>query len=1287
MSGIASNSESTPSSLDGLRGRKSVPPAPPDPDNTTAWVSFEDSGLPRPVPAPATGFGGTERFEIVGRLGRGGMSVVHAALDHTTGRRVALKVLREPRPERLSVLKREFRRVAGVVHPNLVHMHELFDGPQGTFFTMEIVDGSRLWDWVRAPHYDVLRISPERRPRGYDQVVQPLMGADAWTRLLSVARQLATALTALHGRDILHRDVKPSNALVRADGSVVVLDFGLARSLSEATSDAFGRVAGTLAYMAPEQLERGPMGTAADWYALGGTLFELATGCLPYPGDERALYESKIARGSPRRIRDLVPDVPPAFGDLVDALLDPAPALRPTGEAVLAALGLSAPAGQDTMPEAMRVELPPIGREAALAFLQGGLKEAGSLGRSLRELRGESGIGKSTLARWFARRARSSGTVVFRGECYERESIPFNAFDRLIDRLVDRIARRGEAGRAAVLPKNRAALLRLFPAFGRLPEFDLEGFASASDGDLARPPDSAAVRRDAFDALASLLARYASGRPMLVILDDVQWADRDSAALAAHLLSDPRTPLMVLLCRRPEGEAPDLQALAGDIPLPASRVYDLLPLPEDSARELARRALGPEHASEALVEAVVQESDGSPFWLEQVGLFSRAPTHMGPRDGVSVSGRGPLKELLIASIRDCPDSARDLLLVLSVAGRPVDRVLALEVGGESVFRSADRLEEVGLVVVRRTEVGAGVEVRHARVADAALALADAASRQTVHRRLGHALIGTGGDAEEISVHLRAAGEVERASEYTLLAARDVRDVLAFDRASRLLEAVIAVETDPAVRLDLMVESAELLANDSRALQAAGAYERAAAAAEGVRRLHLRHQAAEQLMRSGRVDRGRALLQELLAGQGIRLGNSAGGAILHLLWGRARLAMRGLEFEPRAAEDIAPEVLSRIDSAWSAAVTLGLVDAVAAAAFQVQGLLLALKVGEPQRVARALGAEAVFHAVFGNHDKAELLLSRYEQLIEGLDDPAERGGVALARAVAAYQRGDWRGCHEWSVKSLGHLAGLRTNLSWTRSTAVVYRLAAAGHLGRLDEITRVLPRELTHARARGDLHAVLHLSLGMPVALDAILDRPAEGIGRARTVWEDSPGRHYAQLQIHALRTEAELALVAADVDTALSAGDRGWKLANGADTRRIIVVRLSACELALRCELCAVAARGLDPKSLKRIQAHIRVLERSELPWAIAVAALAAAQVAGLQGDPGAALEGFERAAGLFADLDMTLHEEVSRFARGRLEGGQAGRRDRAKAVAWAERSGAVAPLRLFRMIAPALEG
>ena len=1211
------------------------------------------------------------------------MSVVHAVLDHRSGRRLALKVLREPRPERLSVLKKEFRRVAGLVHPNLVHMHELFAGPDGTFFTMELIEGRRLWSWIREPHFAERNEAPMTRPRGYDQPPTPIQSELAWSRLQEVAQQLAAGLCALHARDILHGDVKPSNALIRPDGTVVVLDFGLSRSLRDRRPNPSGRVGGTLAYMAPEQFGSRGAGPATDWYAFGATLFELATGCLPYGGSENDFYQAKTRRAPPRPLTSVAPEAPPGFADLLDALLDPEPRLRPKADAILASLGLRADVGSETLPDLQRIKQPPIGRDATMAFLESGMVEAAADGRALRELCGVSGIGKSTVARWFCARARSKGGVIFRGACYERESVPFKAFDHLIDRLVDRIARRGPAGRVAVVPARRRALLRLFPGFRRVEEFQ-----TAEEDSVEPTADSAAVRRDAFAALSDLIERYAGGRPIVICLDDVQWADRDSAALAAHLLSAAKTPLMILLCRRPEGKAPDLQKFAGEIPLPRLRSHTLGRLGPEHARAIAKRALGPGAVPDELVESVVRESDGSPFWLEQLGQFSRTTVDLGP-EGAGVprnAARNPLQGMLRSAIDACPAEARDLLITLAAAGRPLSRSLAEEIEGGPVSRWADRLSEVGLVVVRRTENGAALEVRHGRVADAALEGVAAEARQGVHERIAEGLLATAGDAAEISSHLFAAGQPTRAASFALRGARDACAVLAFGRAARLLQVALEHETDAAKAIDLTVELGEVLASDSQGAEAAEAYLSAAGRVHGSRSLELRHRAAEQLMRSGRVDRGRELLESLLEGQGMRIHRSPNMALLNLLLGRARLRVRGTEFVEQREADIEPAVLSRIDSAWSAAVTLGLVDAVSAAAFQVQGLLLALKVGEPSRVGRALGAEAVFHAVFGERDRANALLDRYQTIVDELNDPAARAALALARSVAAYQRGAWASSFKWSSRCMEYLAGLRANLAWTRSTAVVYRMAAAGHLGRLDEILRVLPRELAHARARGDLHAVLHLSLGMPVALDAILDRPETGIDHARAVWTDSPGRHYAQLQIHALRTEAELALVASDGEVARNAGRKGWALAKGAETKRIVVVRLSACELAIRCELSG-ASGPLDPSSHKRVLSHIRHLDKADLRWTTAAARLADAQMAALDGNSSAALAGFDRAIGLFAAQEMRLHAEAARYGRGCLLGGEAGRVDRTRAVKWAERQGAVAPLRLFRMIAPAVDG
>ena len=200
-------------------------------------------------------------YEILGPLGAGGMGVVYRARDARLGRDVAIKVASDRFSDRF---EREARAVAALNHPNICHLYDI--GPN--YLVMELVEG--------------------QAPRG------PLPVEEA----LRVAKQIANALSAAHEKGIVHRDLKPANIKVRADGTVKVLDFGLARVTSASGSDAensptrtahdtqAGVVLGTPAYMAPEQAGGKSVDKRADIWAFGVVLYELLTGERPFRGDD-----------------------------------------------------------------------------------------------------------------------------------------------------------------------------------------------------------------------------------------------------------------------------------------------------------------------------------------------------------------------------------------------------------------------------------------------------------------------------------------------------------------------------------------------------------------------------------------------------------------------------------------------------------------------------------------------------------------------------------------------------------------------------------------------------------------------------------------------------------------------------------------------------------------------------------------------------------------------------------------------------------------------------------------
>jgi len=234
-------------------------------------------------------------YEILSALGAGGMGEVYRARDAKLNRDVALKILPDAfasDPDRLARFAREAQTLASLNHPNIAHIHGLEESDGVRALVMELVEGDDL---------------SQRIARG----AVPL------DEVLPIARQIAEALEAAHGQGIIHRDLKPANIKVRADGTVKVLDFGLAKALDpRASSPAAatlansptlttpaatlaGVILGTAAYMSPEQARGKVVDKRTDIWAFGCVLYEMLTGARPFSGDDVTDTIAAVVRADP----------------------------------------------------------------------------------------------------------------------------------------------------------------------------------------------------------------------------------------------------------------------------------------------------------------------------------------------------------------------------------------------------------------------------------------------------------------------------------------------------------------------------------------------------------------------------------------------------------------------------------------------------------------------------------------------------------------------------------------------------------------------------------------------------------------------------------------------------------------------------------------------------------------------------------------------------------------------------------------------------------------------------
>ena len=238
-------------------------------------------------------------YRIVAKLGAGGMGEVWLAEDTRLKRKVALKLLPAELTadaERVRRFEQEAHAASALNHPNIITVYDIGDCEAGRFIVMELVAGQTLRSVIAADN--------------------------SLETFLSLSQQMAKALSAAHAASITHRDIKPDNIMVRDDGYVKVLDFGLARLRSATESDSAaatlaqqttpGTVLGTVAYMSPEQARGETVSHSSDVFALGIVLYELATGRHPFKAETLVGYLHSITQQTPAPPPDTGPPRAPS---------------------------------------------------------------------------------------------------------------------------------------------------------------------------------------------------------------------------------------------------------------------------------------------------------------------------------------------------------------------------------------------------------------------------------------------------------------------------------------------------------------------------------------------------------------------------------------------------------------------------------------------------------------------------------------------------------------------------------------------------------------------------------------------------------------------------------------------------------------------------------------------------------------------------------------------------------------------------------------------------------------
>jgi predicted ATPase len=748
-----------------------------------------------------------KQYEIVELIGAGGMGEIYLARDTDLGRRVGLKLLPATftgDPERMRRFEQEARAASALNHPNIVTIHEIGGASAGRFIVMELVEGRTLRALAR-------------EGIGLASVVD--LGA-----------QIARALKVAHAAGIVHRDIKPENIMVREDGYVKIVDFGLARLIpserleSDAATPAAtspGVLLGTYRYMAPEQVRGERAGASSDIFALGIVLYELATGEHPFAADSpigvlhAILYRSPVAPSSRDRA------VPATLDTLILRMLEKDERLRPPAaemEQALEEMRRRPFDGDAVVPPSGRRT---VGRAKERAELRGAFETAARGTGALVCVSGEPGIGKTTVVDEFLNELMGDHCrcTMARGRCSERLA-GAEAYLPLLEAL-EGLLRGPERESAARLLKQVAPSWYVQVSPPETP--------TLSPG--AQPAALGLSQERMKRELAAFLQEMSRLRPLVLFFDDMHWADASTVDLLGYVAGRlDSMPLLVLATYRPSDLLLSKHVfLQLKLDLQGRGICREIPLVFLSREEVADylRLAFPGHAfPEALSELLHEKTEGSPLFMVDLVRYLRQRGVIDQADDRWVLAQ-PLPEIA----RELPESIRSmierkldqlgeddrrLLAAASVQGYEFDSAViarALDHDAADVEERLAVLDRVHGFVgrVREVEFPDGtVTVRyrfvHVLYQNVLYASIVPARRVSLSGATAHALLEHHGEqkasvASELAFLFEGARDFARAAEYFLLAAQHAARVSANQEAvvlaRRGLEVVKKLPDGPA----------------------------------------------------------------------------------------------------------------------------------------------------------------------------------------------------------------------------------------------------------------------------------------------------------------------------------------------------------------------------------------------------------------------------------------------------------------------------------------------------------
>ncbi|QDU63337.1 Serine/threonine-protein kinase PrkC [Planctomycetes bacterium Pan216] len=1189
-----------------------------------------------------------ERFLVRRRLGAGSMGTVYLAEDRLWSQDVAVKVVGNDSSLLSERLRSEFRILASISHPNLVTYYELIRSGDIDLLTMEFVSGKSFREFVRGD-----------APPG-----ERLVDEDGWARLTRLLAGLLSGLSHLHAAGIVHRDLKPSNVLVDDRGRPVLLDFGLATSTSEEIK--LDRFAGTIAYMAPELLRCRPPTPESDLYAVGVMLHEVITGV---PAQRQGFGKFADPAMGELEMHEGVSESRRILATMTRSLLQFDPAERPTLPWLLEQLG----AARETSYPATRPSLL-IGRERELDSLRAAYAEMRDGRSALIAITGTSGIGKTALVDHFLRSLDGADDpVILRGRCYETEDQPHKAWDAIASQMAARLDARKDNS-----PPEHRFLTRVFPVFQS---------SHGSGGDTAgfEEPPPVEARLIAYREFRDVISRL-SASPLVIYIDDVQWADHDSLELLHHLLDDLDDPVLIVLCSRPDGERFD--ELCAEVR--ESRVsltqLTLTELGIEDSRQLLANRLSDREVS-TVVDEMVKASGGHPYLLTLLA---------------NEAGRG--NEEVATSLDSClshamgrlPASSRYLLELIAVAGQPV---LLRELRDASAHLvdwqdSIAQLRKSSLVSSTGHAATSFAMPYHDKIRETIEAKLPKSHLTRRHLALAKAIEASShADPVRLLRHYYRADDSVKAARYAERSGVKARDALAFASAADHFRLAIELAPDPASTPATLLEAhAECAANAGRALESAHSYVELMGKHGEARTSDYADLAALQFVLAGESKQAIRHASLSLRSHGYALPRTMVGGLLTSFFHKRRASRRAAAFCQWIDESEGEPSFAPATDRQRAVFTGWFVITVAEITYShtvAHRLITALleKPYSPFALVATTSIAMLDSIRLASSSVTSLCDKQVERVLGVADAVPDQDVATLARLIARNYyvfTGHWENAYRMGE----YLHPRNQGASWlamVRSDDSVILNYSLYYLGRLRELRELVEGRGRYEHSRDDPYTARQVRTLFGNAVYLCNDDADASLDSLAMIEANSQLHELASGQLgpplYLARAETYLYMRRGDLAAALIR--RHWYRIFALLSGLVFLVRFWVNDSLGRSDLARTVVDGRFSR-LKRVERSAKRLVGERNLVTDAMASALQAGCASLRGDREVAIDAYERARELFESRSMDLHAHVMKRRVGELRGGDAGQHLVDEADAWMRGESIVRPDRFAFMIAPA---